>query len=95
MKPTIHAKSLNDYEGKTAVVDVMTWLYKGAFACSYELALGTPTLEFLSYPLKMLRLFKNKKIKTICVFDGLHLKAKSATEQERIEYKNKNREMGL
>lgn len=43
----------------------------------------------------MLRFLKNKKIKTICVFDGLHLKAKSATEQERIEYKNKNREMGL
>jgi exonuclease 1 len=45
--------------------------------------------------LKMLRFFKNKKIKTICVFDGLHLKAKSATEQKRIEDKNKNREMGL
>lgn len=95
MKPIISVKSLNEYEGQTAVVDVMTWLYKGSFACSYELALGTPTSEFLSYPLKMLRFLKNKKIKTICVFDGLHLKAKSATEQERIEYKNKNREMGL
>ena len=95
MKPIISVKSLNGYEGQTAVVDVMTWLYKGSFACSYELALGTPTSEFLSYPLKMLRFLKNKKIKTICVFDGLHLKAKSATEQERIEYKNKNREMGL
>jgi exonuclease-1 len=80
LKPIISVKLLNEYEGQTAVVDVMTWLYKGSFACSYELALGTPTSEFLSYPLKMLRFLKNKKIKTICVFDGLHLKAKSATE---------------
>lgn len=73
----------------------MVWLYKGAYSCSYELATGRPTIEFLSYPLRMLRMLKSKRIKTICVFDGFHLKAKEATELSRIEAKKKNREIGM
>ena len=73
----------------------MVWLYKGAYSCSYELGTGKPTLEFLSYPLRMLRMLKSKRIKTICVFDGFHLKAKEATELTRIEFKKKNGELGM
>lgn len=58
----------------------MVWLYKGAYSCSYELATGKPTIEFISYPLKMLRLLKSNKIKAICVFDGMPLNAKKETE---------------
>jgi exonuclease-1 len=73
----------------------MVWLYKGAYSCSYELALGKPTIEFLSYPLRMLRLLKTKNIKSICVFDGLHLLAKKKTEKDRMELKSNNRQQGL
>ncbi len=61
----------------------MTWLYKGAYSCAYELGLGQDTLGFLSYPLKMIKLVQSFNIKLICVFDGLHLKAKAATEKNR------------
>lgn len=73
----------------------MTWLYKGAFSCAYELATEQQTLAFLSYPLKMIKLFQMYKIKIICIFDGLHLKAKEATEQLRQINKKKNKEMGM
>jgi exonuclease-1 len=34
----------------------MTWLYKGAYSCAYELGLDQQTLTFLSYPIKMIKL---------------------------------------
>jgi hypothetical protein len=73
----------------------MTWLYKGAYSCAYELGLEMQTLSFLSYPLKMIKLVQSYNIKLICVFDGLHLKAKEATEKMRSENKKSNKEMAL
>lgn len=43
----------------------------------------------------MLRMLKSEGVKPICVFDGYHLKAKKATEEERVAYKQKNREQGM
>lgn len=83
-----------DLRGKTAVIDVMVWLYKGAYSCSYELAIGKPTMNFLSYPIKMLCMLKQKQVKPICVFDGFHLLAKAQTEENRCDYKQKNRSLG-
>ena len=73
IKPALKGVSIADYRDSTAVIDIMVWLYKGAFACSYELGRGDPTLNFLQFPLKMLQLLKFKRIKPICVFDGFHL----------------------
>lgn len=73
----------------------MTWLYKGAFSCAYELGTNQSTLAFLSYPLKMIKMFKQYNIKVICIFDGLHLKAKEATEKLRSTNKKKNKELAM
>jgi hypothetical protein len=54
VKPALKETQVWDLRGKTAVIDVMVWLYKGAYACSFELAIGKPTMNFLSYPIKML-----------------------------------------
>ena len=86
---------LKDFRGQTAAVDIMVWLYKGAYTCCYELGKGQATIEFLLYPIKMLRLLKNYQIKPICVFDGLHLKAKADTEKERAQDKKKNRDLAF
>ena len=91
IKPALKDVNLSQYTGCTAVIDIMVWLYKGAYSCSYELGKGEPTLQWLSFPIKMLRLLKNKKIKPICVFDGFHLKAKGNAEKDRLESKLKNR----
>jgi exonuclease-1 len=72
----------------------MVWLYKGAFSCSFELATEQQTLAFLTYPIKMLKMLQSYHIKPICIFDGLHLKAKEDTEKLRSINKKKNKEMG-
>lgn len=95
LKPTLqHHSNMEQFQNQTCVIDIMVWLYKGAFTCSYELATGKSTIEFLSYPLKMLRMLKNNKVKCICVFDGQPPAAKGKTEAERIEQKRKNKEEG-
>ena len=81
LKPCMREVQASEFKGKTAAIDVMVWLYKGAYSCSYELATGVKTLTFLAYPIKMLRMLKSRGIKPICVFDGLHLEAKKETEQ--------------
>jgi len=68
----------------------MVWLYKGAYSCAYELATDKPTLNFLVYPIKMLRMLQMKGIKPVCIFDGNHLKAKASCCADRSEYKKKN-----
>lgn len=95
MKPVQSDCHIKDYTGQTAAVDVMTWLYKGAYSCARELGLGQETLAFLSFPIKMIKLLQSYNIKLICVFDGLHLKAKAATEKNRQEQKQANKEMAL
>ena len=73
LKPALKDVNLSSFKGSTAVIDIMVWLYKGAYSCSYELGKGEPTLQFLGFPIKMLRLLKDKGITPICVFDGFHL----------------------
>jgi exonuclease-1 len=80
VKPALKDVEVWNFRGQKAVIDVMVWLYKGAYSCSFELALGKPTMNFLSYPVKMLCMLKQKGIKPICVFDGFHLLAKAQTE---------------
>ena len=83
LKPALEEKQIWDLRQQTAVIDVMVWLYKGAYSCSYELALGKPTMNFLSYPIKMLSMLRQKGVRPICVFDGFHLLAKANTEENR------------
>ena len=73
----------------------MTWLYKGAYSCAYELGLDKQTLSFLSYPIKMIKLVQQYGIKPICVFDGRPLKAKEATEKLRSDTKKANKDLAL
>jgi exonuclease-1 len=73
----------------------MTWLYKGAYSCAMELGLDQHTVQFLNYPVKMLRLLQSFGIKPVCVFDGLSLKAKASTEKNRSDGKKQNKELAL
>lgn len=61
IKPCMQERDMSHFAGKTAAIDIMVWLYKGAYSCSYELATGQATIEFLTYPLRMLRMLKTKR----------------------------------
>jgi exonuclease-1 len=65
----------------------MTWLYKGAYSCATELGLDQHTVQFLNYPIKMLRLVQSFGIRPVCVFDGMQVQAKAATERTRSDGK--------
>ena len=94
LKPLTRDVHMKDFKNKTAAVDVMNWLYKGAYSCAYELCTDTDSFSYLAFPLKMLKMLRSHRINTICVFDGIHLKAKEETEKTRRDNKMKNRLLG-
>ncbi|CDW73778.1 xpg family protein [Stylonychia lemnae] len=85
LKPALRETKLSKYRSKTAAIDIMTWLYKGAYSCAYELGLEQQTFGFISYPIKMLKLVQSYGIKPICVFD----------EQSRKDNKKTNKDLAL
>jgi exonuclease 1 len=58
LKPALKEVSITRFSGQTAVIDIMVWLYKGAYSCAYELATDRATLNFLVFPVKMLMMLK-------------------------------------
>lgn len=37
VKPALTERCIAYYQGKTAAVDAMSWLYRGCYSCAYEL----------------------------------------------------------
>ena len=92
LKPIIKERNLKEFEGQTCAIDVMWWLYKGVYSCSYEVANNNSSFNYLAFPLKMIKLLQSYKIKPICVFDGMHLNAKYVTEKCRAVEKLRNKD---
>lgn len=94
LKPVATHKHISSFSGKTAAVDASGWLYKGAYACAWELGKGLQTSAYLNYPLKMITLLLRNNIKPIMVFDGLTIPLKEQTVAKRRAEKEKNKELG-
>lgn len=90
LRPHIIEKHLSDFQGKTAAVDMMAWIYRGAYASAVDVNQGKKSDLYLNFPMKMLALLQSNAISPIAVFDGRSLKAKENIESERLENKNKN-----
>jgi exonuclease 1 len=90
LRPHIIEKHLSDFQGKTAAVDMMAWIYRGAYASAVDVNQGKKSDLYLNFPMKMLALLHSHGITPIAVFDGRSLKAKENIESERLENKNKN-----
>ena len=43
LKEASTSANIKQYEGATVAVDTYCWIYKGAFSCAEDLALGRPT----------------------------------------------------
>ena len=92
LKPVGVMEPIGKYKGKTAVVDIMTWLYKGVYSITADMSENKQSLAFLSFPLKMLMMLQTYEITPICVFDGNSLLAKKETNVKRAEAKKDARE---
>ena len=56
------------------MIDIMGWLYKGAFSSASnsadQVSYSKNSLGFMLYPIKMIKMLLNYDINPICIFDG-------------------------
>lgn len=91
LKPAIRECNLKRFRGQSCVIDIMGWLYRGAFSSAYShQGQQHETLGFMNFSLKMLKLLLSFDIKPICVFDGRPHEGKTLIEKKRSEDKKKN-----
>lgn len=94
LKSVITRSHVSDFKGKSVAIDAHCWLHRGAFACSKELVLGTPTEKYIAFFMNMIHLFKSNGVTSILVvFDGVPLPNKSETNRRRGEDRRKNIEL--
>jgi exonuclease-1 len=90
LKPILLDKThISEFKGKTAAIDIMTWIYKGVYASAVEIGKGFDSDIYLNFPLKMLAMLKAHDINCIVVFDGKAPKAKEVVIENRKEYKER------
>ena len=67
-------------KGQTCVIDIMGWMYKGAYSTAWDLDKNgeiNTSLGFMGYLMKQLKILISYGIKPICVFDGRATVAKA------------------
>ena len=88
--PITESKHISDFSNKTAVVDIMTWLYKGLYACASSQPESSKSDLYLNYPIKMIALLKSYNIDVLVVFDGKTIKEKQKIDVARKETREQN-----
>ncbi|CAF0844666.1 unnamed protein product [Brachionus calyciflorus] len=83
--------NIKQFEGHTVAVDTYCWIYRGAFSCAEQLALGLPADGHVKYVLRYVHKLLEWNIKPIMIFDGSVLPSKKGTELKRKESKEMNR----
>ncbi|CAB4026190.1 PIN domain, partial [Paramuricea clavata] len=83
LRPITKDSSIQVYTGKSLGIDTSCYLYKGAYSCATELALGIPTNKYIDYLIQVIRLLQASDIKPVAVFDGNKLPAKSNVNRSR------------
>jgi exonuclease-1 len=89
LKPATKPVNLRHLRGQTCVIDIMGWLYRGAFGQAVETDSTYQGLRFLCYPFRLIKLLIDYGIKPILVFDGRPHEGKVKCEKKRAEDKVK------
>ena len=87
----VHIASL---EHKTLAIDGYAFLHRGAHTCATELARGEPTEGYVRWFMRKLAKLHRYEIRTIIVFDGRALPAKSETNATRRAEREANKLKG-
>ncbi|PVV01567.1 hypothetical protein BB560_004011, partial [Smittium megazygosporum] len=95
VKESITPAHISEFKGQTLGIDAYVWLYKGAFSCSQEIALGIPTQKHIQYSLSKIKMLAHFGISCYFVFDGGALPSKISTENSRERSRSENLEKGL
>ncbi|OLL25356.1 Exodeoxyribonuclease 1 [Neolecta irregularis DAH-3] len=83
------------FAGQTVGVDAYVWLYKGAFACAFNLALGKDTTKYVDYVMHRVKMLRHYNVRPYIVLDGGFLPSKAKTEIERKKRRADSRALGL
>uniref|UniRef100_A0A8D8TN02 Exonuclease 1 n=1 Tax=Cacopsylla melanoneura TaxID=428564 RepID=A0A8D8TN02_9HEMI len=84
-------KKVSELKGSTVAVDAYGWLHKGIFSCADKLARGEDCDMYVKYCMKYVNMLLAFNIKIVMVFDGRHLPAKEATEEDRRKKRNSHK----
>jgi exonuclease-1 len=95
LDPITIREHISTFQGMTAAIDIMSWLYKGCYRCAYELNQNIESNNFLFYIFEMLDLLNYYNIKPLCVFDGKYVGKKEETLEKRKKNKEENKQRGL
>lgn len=77
LRETAEETHLSKFSGKTLAIDASAWLYKGAYGCAMDIALGKDTDFYVAYCIRRLMVFREHKVTPIFVFDGAPLPMKA------------------
>eukprot|EP00939_MAST-03C_sp_MAST-3C-sp1_P005482 g5482.t1 len=91
---TFQKKHLREFAHKTAAIDGYSWLHKGCFTCSLDLARGAPTDGYIRYFMNRIRQLLESHVVPFVVFDGGNLPSKAGTEEERKNRREEARRKG-
>ena len=94
LQPIVRKEHLSSFRGQTAVVDMMSWLYRACYNAAEEMNADKGSEAFLLGIHQMLDLLSHYQIKMTCVFDGRHLPHKSETVGKRRSDRESNRRKG-
>ncbi|KAG4302536.1 hypothetical protein PCK1_001120 [Pneumocystis canis] len=80
---------IKQYSGKTIGVDAYIWLYKGAFSCASDLALGISTKRYINYAMHQVKMLKHYGIKMFIIIclEKQGLKIKEEKKEKKIKQK--------
>lgn len=79
------SESLEPFRGSTLAIDLSAWLYRGAYSCALELALGLPCRGHINFVLSRLDLLQHYGVKALVVADGNRTTLKADTNAAREE----------
>ncbi|KAJ2400336.1 hypothetical protein GGI23_002096 [Coemansia sp. RSA 2559] len=86
---------VKEFSGQTVGVDSYIWLYRGAFACASDLAMGNATTKYITFFMNRARMLRHYGVEPYFVFDGGPLPSKRETELERQRNRELRRKQGV
>ena len=85
--PIVDKEHISSFANKVAAIDMMSWLYKGCYRCSFEHNQNIESNDFLYYIFEMLEILSFYNITPIAVFDGRYVGRKDETIEKRKKIK--------
>ncbi|KAJ2547743.1 Rad2 nuclease, partial [Coemansia sp. RSA 1933] len=86
---------IKEFSGQTVGVDSYIWLYRGAFACASDLAMGKATTKYVTFFMNRAHMLRHYGVEPYFVFDGGPLPSKRETELERQRNRELRRKQGI